>query len=113
MTDVELAPGTREIVVAGELDLAVADQLKAALEECRGHSTVLINLDRCDFIDSTGIAVIVFAHQRLLESGGRVAVFAPNDQVQRVLGLTGLTGNGLVFKTRDDALDESVASAGA
>jgi anti-sigma B factor antagonist len=98
-------PGCREIQVQGELDLAVADQLvdrlARASAECR-H--VLVGLEGCEFIDSTGIAAIVHAHNELAERGGRLALYAPGDQVLRVLSVTGLTSNGMVFETAEEAL---------
>ena len=98
-------PGCREIQVEGELDLAVADQLvdglTRAAAECR-H--VLVGLEACDFIDSTGIAAIVHAHNELAERGGRLALYAAGDQVLRVLSVTGLTSNGMVFESAEEAL---------
>lgn len=90
-------PGCREIVVEGELDLAVAERMQAALDEAAGCELVLVNLERCEFLDSTGIALLVRAYQRAAEAGDRLAVFGPTDQVLRVLSVSGLTRNGLVF----------------
>jgi anti-sigma B factor antagonist len=105
LTERNLRPGCREIQVEGELDLAVAEQLERALAragaECR---QVLIDLESCGFIDSTGIAAIVHAHRQLVVRGGRVAVYAPSDQVRRILSVTGLTANGLVFDNAEEAL---------
>lgn len=68
----DLRPGCRQILVEGELDLAVADQLVDGLAragaECR-H--LLIGLENCEFIDSTGIAAIVNARNQFAERGGR------------------------------------------
>jgi anti-sigma B factor antagonist len=101
----EIRPGCREIRVEGELDLSVADRLREALERSGAEaSEILIALDGCDFIDSTGIAVIVHAHRQLGDEGKRVAICAPSSQVLRVLSVTGLTENGLVFDSVDDAL---------
>ena len=101
----DLQDGCRDIQVEGELDLAVAGELDevltAAATEC---SRVLVGLERCAFIDSSGIAVILRAHNRMEEDGNRLAVYAPIDQVQRVLSMTGLTGNGLVFDTAEEAI---------
>lgn len=108
----DLRPGYRDVQVEGELDLAVAGQLDevltAAVESC---SCVLVGLERCAFIDSSGIAVILRAHNRLEEDGNRLAVYAPTDQVLRVLSMTGLTKNGLVFETADEALSALEAPA--
>ena len=105
ITEQDLQPGCRDIKVEGELDLAVAGQLDEvltnAVSEC---SRVLVGLDRCDFIDSSGIAVILRAHNRMEDDGNRLAVYAPTAQVLRVLSMTGLTANGLVFDSAEEAL---------
>jgi anti-anti-sigma factor len=106
----ELQPGCRDIQVEGELDLAVAGELdevlSAAAADCE---RVLVGLERCAFIDSSGIAVILRAHNRMQEEGHRLAVYAPVDQVLRVLTMTGLTRNGLVF----DSAEEAIAALGS
>ena len=62
------APGTLVIAVGGELDLSVAGRLGEAIECCSGAKQILIDLEACDFIDSTGIAVIVRAHLRPIQT---------------------------------------------
>ena len=96
-------PGCSEIRVEGELDLAVADQLQEAIDRMPEHDRLLINLEGCDFIDSTGIAVILRAQGKRSRNGG-IALYGCSDQVLRVLSITGLTGNGLVFRTDQEAL---------
>ncbi len=105
VTEHELQPGCRDIQVMGELDLAVAGELDAVLAAAAAEcGQVLVGLESCDFIDSSGIAVILRAHSRMAEEGNRLAVYAPTEQVLRVLSMTGLTGNGLVFDSAADAL---------
>lgn len=107
LTEVPSVDGERELRVEGELDLAVASQLQNALDGIEAKR-VLVDLASCEFIDSTGMAVIVRADQRARENGGRVAIHSPSAQVLRVLTLSGLTENGLVFEDRDQALSETV-----
>jgi anti-sigma B factor antagonist len=105
----ELRPGCREIAVAGELDLAVAERMQAALDEAaaaEGCELILVNLERCEFIDSTGIALLVRAHERAREGGGRLAVFGASAQVLRVLSISGLAQNGMVFDDAEAAAAE-------
>jgi anti-anti-sigma factor len=106
LTETEIADGYREIAVEGELDLAVSDQLQEAIEACRSDQ-VLINLESCQFIDSTGIFLLVRAHR---DGNPRVVVHSPRNQVLRLLEVTGLTGNGLVFPDRAQALSAVVRS---
>lgn len=98
----------RTISVRGELDLSTAPQLEGPLEEAleSGEGSVLIDLSQCEFIDSTGIALIVRAWQRLNsgENGRGLVICTHNDQVRRVLEITGLELSIPVHATRDEAL---------
>jgi anti-anti-sigma factor len=101
----DLQPGCRDVQVEGELDLAVAGQLDEVLTAAaENYERVLVGLQNCAFIDSSGIAVILRAHHRMEEGGRRLAVYAPTDQVLRILSMTGLTSNGLVFDSAEEAL---------
>jgi anti-sigma B factor antagonist len=110
-TAAQLDDGVRVIVVRGELDLSTASDLEGPLEEAvSSHDgSVLIDLTDCEFIDSTGIALIVRAWQRLDgsadgEGNGRVVICSANDQVRRVLEITGLERSISIHSTRDEAL---------
>lgn len=107
----ELEDGVRVIAVRGELDLSTASNLETPLEDAiaAGDASVLIDLTDCEFIDSTGIALIVRAWQRLDDSAdgngsGRVVICSANDQVRRVLEITGLELSIPIHETRDEAL---------
>ncbi|MFL5897937.1 MAG: STAS domain-containing protein [Solirubrobacterales bacterium] len=104
----DLEQGVRTIAVRGELDLSTAPELEGPLDQALegGEGSVLIDLSRCEFIDSTGIALIVRAWQRLNGDGdGRdLVICSQNDQVRRVLEITGLELSIPVHTTRDEAL---------
>jgi anti-anti-sigma factor len=110
-TAAQLDDGVRVIVVRGELDLSTASDLEGPLEEAvSSHDgSVLIDLTDCEFIDSTGIALIVRAWQQLDnradgDGSGRVVICSANDQVRRVLEITGLELSIPIHSTRDEAL---------
>lgn len=95
----------------GELDLSTAAQLEEPLEDAirAADAAVLIDLADCQFIDSTGIALIVRAWQRIDASAGNdgrggLVLCCQNEQVQRVLEVTGLEHSLRVFATRDEAV---------
>jgi anti-anti-sigma factor len=100
LIEIDLGKGRTEIEVRGELDLAVADQLREAIERM-DERQVLIDLSSCEFIDSTGIAVIVQASQ---VDGRKLVAHSPTAQVLRILQITGLTDDGLIFEDRKAAL---------
>jgi stage II sporulation protein AA (anti-sigma F factor antagonist) len=104
----DLEGGIQVISVRGELDLSTAPDLERPLEEIveGGTGPVLLDLSECEFIDSTGIALIVRTLQRLegAASARTLAVCSYNDQVRRVLDITGLDVSIPVHRTRDEAL---------
>jgi len=81
----------RTLVLAGELDLANAETLSALLEQTT-EGELLLDMTELEFIDSTGIALLVAAHRRL-NCDGAVRfrlIGSSNSAVQRVMTLTGL-----------------------
>lgn len=97
-------PGTLVLRVIGELDLAVADELQTVLEKATPSDAVVVDLSECEFIDSTGLAVVLRGQQRQQSGGGRLVLCEPNHQVRRVLEVSGLLRDGLVVADRDEAL---------
>jgi anti-anti-sigma factor len=100
----------RVLTVRGELDLNTAPELEEALAEGNGVG-VLVDLSDCEFIDSTGIAVIVRAWQRLDRDGGgegsgHLVICCNNHQVQRLLKITGVESSISTHEKRDAALAE-------
>jgi anti-sigma B factor antagonist len=80
------------LVVAGELSLAEAPILERHLAEvlATATSTVVVDLAGVEFIDSTGLSVLVRAHQQANERGVEFGVRNPRAQAHRLLSLTGL-----------------------
>jgi anti-anti-sigma factor len=103
LSETDLRPGCLEIRVVGELDLAEAPQLEQALKRVSEYEQIVISLEDCEFIDSTGIAVIVRAHQERNSDGRGLAVCGVVGQIRRVFEVTGLLEHGLVFDTAEGA----------
>jgi anti-sigma B factor antagonist len=82
--------GGREVaylVVVGEVDLANADELRAAVRRCAdGGAGVAIDLAGVSFMDSSGLAVLLEASRDL--GSGLTVVTAPGSSVERLLELT-------------------------
>lgn len=80
-------------VLAGEIDFASAPslqaQIMAALEQNRTNALIL-NLSAVQFLDSSGLRVIVQLQRDLESAGGGLVLFDPTAPVLRILALTGL-----------------------
>lgn len=81
------------VTVSGELDLAAASSLEAELDRILGSGAtrIVLDLSDLDFIDSTGLSVLVRAQQRAHESDRELGLINPGQQVERLLSLTGLS----------------------
>ncbi len=80
------------ISVSGELDLASSPALEEELERAAASavSLVVVDLRGLEFMDSTGLSVLVRAHQRAAEGTQRFGLVNGSQQVQRLLSLTGV-----------------------
>jgi anti-sigma B factor antagonist len=108
---VEVHNGNDAVVigVSGELDLASSPALESELE--RGAAAkaalVIVDLRQLEFMDSTGLSVLVRAHQRATENGQRFGVVKGAQQVQRLLSLTGVADRLTLVDTPDELLREA------
>ncbi len=80
------------ISVRGELDLATSPALEQELERVSSSETtvVIVDLRELEFMDSTGLSVLVKAHQQAEELGQSFALVRGPQQVERLLSLTGV-----------------------
>jgi anti-sigma B factor antagonist len=90
--DVRKVGATAIVAVVGELDLASGPELEAELERITGAVTKLlvVDLSQLDFMDSTGLSILVRTHQRLTGEGSEMSLVKGSPQVQRLLELTGV-----------------------
>lgn len=83
--------GHVRVALAGECDLAVREELTAALlAAVRRAPVVVVDVGGLDFLDSSGVHGLVAAHRAALERGGHLYVENPTGAVATVLDLTGL-----------------------
>lgn len=73
-----------KLAVAGELDIASAPQLRAQLDHIvrREEGDVVVDLRELQFIDSTGLAVLLNAVRRLTRAGRRFELQCPPGPVR-------------------------------
>ena len=82
-------PDLRVVTFRGELDVASAHGLAEALIALAG-STVVIDLTDLAFMDSSGIAALVKARNRITDESHRLVLTRPADNVRKVLEIVGL-----------------------
>jgi anti-sigma B factor antagonist len=81
------ADGAR-LTVSGEIDAHTAPSLAAAIDAAGERVTV--DLAGIEFVDSSGLRVLIDAHQRLADQGGGLVIAAPSDAVTRLFQISGV-----------------------
>ncbi|HEU4735429.1 MAG TPA: STAS domain-containing protein [Solirubrobacterales bacterium] len=100
LTEQRIWPGCIEIEIEGELDLAVSDRLRAALDAAQaGPCHVLVGFGACSFIDLSGLAILAAARQALAGRDRQLLLHGVHGQVRRMLSMTGLAEKGLLVSS--------------
>ena len=102
----EALPGLFTVSVAGELDQSTAPSLREALAPSLNDpaNPILVDLSDCDFIDSTGLSLLVEVKRALEQHQERFGVCCPDDDVRRLLELTGIDQAVSLYDSRDEAV---------
>lgn len=98
--------GATVVAVAGELDAASTPDLERPLNELTSSQDggLVLDLSNCQFVDSTGLHVIIDARGAVEERGGRFALCcAQHGPVARVIEVA-LPGMIELHPTREAAL---------
>ena len=84
--------GAAVVFVSGELDLSTAPELSRSLVTVLDQHPQALTLDLAgvEFIDSTGLTLLVRTSKRLQEHDGALRLTSPTPPVRRVLELVGL-----------------------
>ncbi len=91
----------------GEVDIYTAGKLREAVNDAveEGQYRIAVDLAEMEFMDSSGLGVLIAALKRLKENEGELLLVSPRDQMRRILKLTGLDK----ILTIRDALGEATA----
>ena len=77
--------------LAGELDLAAADELEVAMRRLAATPArhIVVDLADLEFVDSSGLRALLRARETVVASGRTLAMTNPAPAVERVFDITG------------------------
>ena len=109
--DVTESDGATVLAVRGEVDVYTAPRLREKLVElvAQGRYTIVVDLEAVDFLDSTGLGVLVGGLKRVRSHDGDLILVCTHQRILKVFEITGLTK---VF-TIHDSLDAAVGASPA
>lgn len=106
--DVTERDGWAVLAVGGEVDVATAPRLREQLIGLvnEGSHRIVVDLTAVDFLDSTGLGVLVGRLKLVRNHSGWLRIVCSNDRILRVFRITGLDK---VFGIHD-SLEEALAA---
>src|SRR5690349_10318839 len=112
---VEVVQGVPVVAAPEEIDITNAEALRAALltaaAAADGCGTLVVDMTRTRFCDSSGLHTLIAAHKRAGAEGREVLLVIPSTTVLRVFALTGMDMVIPTFTSLPEALAQAAAAA--
>jgi anti-sigma B factor antagonist len=93
------------LAVKGEVDVYTAPRLREKLVELvsQGRHRIVVDLEGVEFLDSTGLGVLVGGLKRLRSNDGDLGLVCTQSRILKVFEITGLTKVFSIFDSVDAA----------
>ena len=101
------------IALRGEIDVYTAPLLRQKIVDLvdEGALNIVVDMEKVDFLDSTGLGVLVEGLKRVKTRGGTLSLVATQDKILKIFDITGLNKAFPIFGSRDEALRGSASGA--
>jgi anti-sigma B factor antagonist len=93
------------INVEGEIDVYTAPKLREKLIDLvnKGKYHLLVDMEKVEFLDSTGLGVLVGGLKRVRAHDGSLELVRTQERILKIFRITGLTKVFGIFDSVDDA----------
>ena len=110
---VEMVGGVPVVAAPEEIDITNAEALRSALltAAANGNRTLVVDMTRTQFCDSSGLRTLIAAHKRAGAEGREVLLVIPSTAVLRVFALTAMDRVIPNFTSLAEALAQAPAVA--
>ena len=110
---VEVVGGVPVVAAPEEIDITNAEALRSALitAAANGNRTLVVDMTRTQFCDSSGLHALIAAHRRADAQDRELLLVIPSTAVLRVFTLTGMDTVIPNFTSLAEALAQTAASA--
>ena len=98
--------GTGDLVsLSGRIVMANAAELRENIRRiiAKGSGRMLLDLSAVDFIDSSGLSVLISAHEMACEKNGFVMLSSPGPKIRALIELTRLHEMFEIFEDKNAA----------
>ncbi len=98
--------GTTIVAVGGEIDVYTAPKLRDRITElvADGVYTIIIDMESVEFLDSTGLGVLVGGLKKVRAHDGSLELICTQDRLLKIFRITGLAKVFVIHDSADGAL---------
>ncbi len=98
--------GTTIVAVGGEIDVYTAPKLRDRITElvAEGVYTIIIDMESVEFLDSTGLGVLVGGLKKVRAHDGSLELICTQDRLLKIFRITGLAKVFVIHDSADGAL---------
>lgn len=98
--------GRTLLAIAGEIDVYTAPKLRDKITELvnAGHHSLILDMEHVDFLDSTGLGVLVGGLKKIRAQDGTMALICSQDRLLKIFKITGLAKVFTIHPTETAAL---------
>ena len=102
---------TTVLTVRGEIDVYTAPRLRQGIVDLvdAGSTSIVVDMEKVDFLDSTGLGVLVEGLKRVRTRGGDLSIVVTQDKILKIFEITGLNKAFALHSSVDEALAEPVS----
>lgn len=98
--------GVQALDLEGEVDVYTAPLLRQEIMDQVDGGThhLLVNLAKVEYLDSTGLGILIGGVKRAKEQGGSLKLVGPSARITRIFEITGLNKIFDVYSSETDAI---------
>ena len=98
--------GIEVVDVGGEIDIYTAPRLRELLIDLvsKDNYQLVVNMDKVEFVDSTGLGVLVGGLKRVRAHDGSLDLVCTLERILKIFRITGLTEVFGIYETVDQGI---------
>ncbi|QGT98994.1 Anti-sigma F factor antagonist [Candidatus Syntrophocurvum alkaliphilum] len=104
----KLVRNTLVVKVKGDLDMLIAEKLRQEIDERLQDDRIknlILNLESVQFIDSSGLGVIIGRYKQVKSKNGRMYIIGAKKPVEKILFFSGINKLVPIYNNEQDIMD--------
>lgn len=105
--DFKQVRNTLVVRISGELDMLVTDQLRQEIDyrlDSNSINTLVLNLEKVSFIDSSGLGLIIGRYKKVSAQQGRIYIVGACPPVEKILHFSGINKLVPLYRSEKDVV---------